>query len=435
MTTAKKLFAVLEFYAFESSLHGVKYIGNSKYSKIVRIFWLFVFIFSMAGFTYYASQVYNKWFIDPDIVITTKLQNVREIPFPAFTVCPLRKLRKEFLNFEQIKANKMSLTTEERKYLEGLLQLQVENYNWPNFDEFIVNATLESSKIIDMVKTTSYDINEALFKCFDRELIPADCNEKYQKVLTSEGYCFTYNSQDYHAIFNENVLHEDFDGYKNEKFSNWNPTHRYPTTSVDEYPVRILGTSNGFDVALVVDVNDNNISGEIRLAFHLPNEIVGSVSKVKYLNYNDDNQLVLNVREQRVDENLRRYRPEKRQCYFDNERKLQFYRQYTKDNCFNECLINYTLNTCGCVKFSMLRRKDTQICNVTKLQCYLNALSDWPNNDEASATSEFPCNCLPPCNAIYYDLLRLDVFDTYESYTRLNFKNTSKYITSVSSRN
>jgi acid-sensing ion channel, other len=50
---------------------------------------------------------------------------------------------------------------------------------------------------------------------------------------------------------------------------------------------------------------------------------------------------------------LRHYLPDKRQCYFNNERKLQLYSVYTQGNCELECLANYTLERCGCLKFSM----------------------------------------------------------------------------------
>lgn len=52
-------------------------------------------------------------------------------------------------------------------------------------------------------------------------------------------------------------------------------------------------------------------------------------------------------------EGLEDYDPNIRQCYFDSERKLRFYRNYTQTNCEVECLTNHTLAQCGCVKFSM----------------------------------------------------------------------------------
>lgn len=41
--------------------------------------------------------------------------------------------------------------------------------------------------------------------------------------------------------------------------------------------------------------------------------------------------------------------PDKRGCYYGNERQLQFFRYYTRRNCDVECETNVTLVTCGCV--------------------------------------------------------------------------------------
>lgn len=52
-------------------------------------------------------------------------------------------------------------------------------------------------------------------------------------------------------------------------------------------------------------------------------------------------------------EGLRSYSPDVRQCFFDSERILKYYRIYTQQNCELECLSNFTLSKCGCVEFAM----------------------------------------------------------------------------------
>lgn len=58
-------------------------------------------------------------------------------------------------------------------------------------------------------------------------------------------------------------------------------------------------------------------------------------------------------------ENIRNYNPEVRGCYYTTEKKLQFFKLYTKKNCETECLANYTLAVCECVKFSMPSEQKT----------------------------------------------------------------------------
>lgn len=47
------------------------------------------------------------------------------------------------------------------------------------------------------------------------------------------------------------------------------------------------------------------------------------------------------------------YEPEKRDCFFSDERYLRYFTYYTAKNCQLECLTNATLRKCGCVSFYM----------------------------------------------------------------------------------
>lgn len=55
----------------------------------------------------------------------------------------------------------------------------------------------------------------------------------------------------------------------------------------------------------------------------------------------------------RTSKRLRGYAPAVRQCYFEAERPLRFYRAYAQRNCELECVANGTLRRCGCVLFDM----------------------------------------------------------------------------------
>lgn len=95
----------------------------------------------------------------------------------------------------------------------------------------------------------------------------------------------------------------------------------------------------------------------------------------------------------------------RRQCFFNSERKLRYLRTYTQRNCELECLANFTLAVCGCVRFSMPHGSDTPICGIAKVNCY-----NWAENDLLEDTDEVEsstkigsCNCLPACTSISYD--------------------------------
>lgn len=54
-----------------------------------------------------------------------------------------------------------------------------------------------------------------------------------------------------------------------------------------------------------------------------------------------------------TDEKLIEYHYNERQCFFNSERALQFFRHYNQRNCELECLANFTESECGCVPFFM----------------------------------------------------------------------------------
>lgn len=104
----------------------------------------------------------------------------------------------------------------------------------------------------------------------------------------------------------------------------------------------------------------NTISGE----FLFKNFINGHLCKLFYLLYSLYSiiisvplleEVLISVKPNMIttSENLRHYTPWDRQCYFSDERQLRFFKIYTQRNCELECLSNFTLSQCGCVKFSL----------------------------------------------------------------------------------
>lgn len=53
-----------------------------------------------------------------------------------------------------------------------------------------------------------------------------------------------------------------------------------------------------------------------------------------------------------TDETVKVWSPQKRGCYFENERYLRYFRIYTKNNCERECDANNTYDICGCAQLS-----------------------------------------------------------------------------------
>lgn len=50
----------------------------------------------------------------------------------------------------------------------------------------------------------------------------------------------------------------------------------------------------------------------------------------------------------RASSKINKWAPKIRQCYFQHEKSLKFFKIYTTRNCEAECRANRTLNKCGC---------------------------------------------------------------------------------------
>lgn len=83
--------------------------------------------------------------------------------------------------------------------------------------------------------------------------------------------------------------------------------------------------------------------GEIRQAFARPIEVEIGRKVIVYI----EPKVIT------ASPDVRKYNPYLRRCYFNSERKLKFFKVYTRSNCEHECLADFVKKECGCVKFVM----------------------------------------------------------------------------------
>ncbi|PSN34583.1 hypothetical protein C0J52_26311 [Blattella germanica] len=92
---------VFHDFCEQTSLHGLKFVGNTTTNWLQRLFWTIAFILAILAASYYINQVYIKWKLSPVIVsIGAKITPMIEVPFPAVTICTMNEARKS--NAEKI---------------------------------------------------------------------------------------------------------------------------------------------------------------------------------------------------------------------------------------------------------------------------------------------------------------------------------------------
>lgn len=72
-----------------------------------------------------------------------------------------------------------------------------------------------------------------------------------------------------------------------------------------------------------------------------------------------------------TDETVKVWSPQKRGCYFENERYLRYFRIYTKNNCERECDTNNTYDMCGCAQLSQPSESPAEVPYVVLMTTWL----------------------------------------------------------------
>jgi amiloride-sensitive sodium channel len=170
----------------------------------------------------------------------------------------------------------------------------------------------------------------------------------------------------------------------NRYSTNWSIENGYTDgAGLSTYPRRALlaGAKNGFSFHLVAFSKDldylckNSYQG-YKVSVHPPTSL--PIPSQDYFRVPLDQSVVAKIQPVMINtsDSVRAYSKQRRRCYFQSERHLQYFKIYSSVNCDIECLANYTLDICDCVNFYMPRDNTTSICGTEKLECMRDAESN-----------------------------------------------------------
>lgn len=72
-------------------------------------------------------------------------------------------------------------------------------------------------------------------------------------------------------------------------------------------------------------------------------------------------------------------------------------------------MMNFTMQTLNCTKFSMPRTDDMDVCDIKFSETYRMIMDNWPESYylyffKFHKLQDFPCNCLEPCSKIKHSI-------------------------------
>lgn len=196
-------------FTSNSTVHGVKYLGERRRHWSERAFWIIAFLISVTGCSVLIVKIYNKWQLSPVIVsFAEKSTPVWQIPFPAITICPETKVTSDQLIFtagyktivRTTPGEAYNLTSDELRRLEALAQICDPHL----FSDHNLTSGLTLDEIVPTLQEISPELNQTMMFCRWRNEM-TNCNEMFTEIITEEGACHTFNMLDRSELFKEDA--------------------------------------------------------------------------------------------------------------------------------------------------------------------------------------------------------------------------------------
>lgn len=89
---------------------------------------------------------------------------------------------------------------------------------------------------------------------------------------------------------------------------------------------------------------------------HSPNEFLTQPSNHFYQRFYTSRDITITPEITLIADELKFWPAKKRNCLLAGEKKLKYFRIYTRNNCEDECLSKAVHETCGCVPFHLIRK-------------------------------------------------------------------------------
>uniref|UniRef100_A0A182U161 Uncharacterized protein n=1 Tax=Anopheles melas TaxID=34690 RepID=A0A182U161_9DIPT len=258
----------------------------------------------------------------------------------AITICPETKVPANKLNFtaemnallEDYHDNNATSDRESIDQLKAVAQLCNIIFHSDNKLLQYVNGTEDD--VVGMLKNLSLSRHGTLGLCqYSNQYML--CAEHLKETLTEEGFCYTFNMMPDDEIFRKSSLHTEY-----TYTESWLPFSD-PVTLAPLY-ARGAGLHAGLLVYLKQAKEDvDYMCTGYKLMIHDPAEYPQVSMRNMRIPFGHEISIALKPQMMITSQSAADFSWEKRQCFFNNERYLRYFKIYNQDNCELECLTNF----------------------------------------------------------------------------------------------
>ncbi|XP_057370230.1 pickpocket protein 28-like [Daphnia carinata] len=403
---------ILQHFCESSSIHGLKHVYEDGSLMFERVVWILVFLSGVCFSSYFCWQVWQKWEQSPVLTsVETQLYPLKNVPFPAVTICNVNKISESKL-YEVILANPKFKNVSYTKLQSTLrfmtkLDRAFDEYN----DEENQEKLLEMSQLYQARNISASDLFEILKKaapaCSDMMLdckwleSPEPCMEYFSFLPTDDGMCCTFNG----AKYLDSMLGIE---------ANSNETRE---------PLRVNGNGYRMGLTLVIDAKLRDfsvINGKFdgfKVLVHSPEEFPDVADRGFVLGLGTETFVGVKVTTSFYTEEVaKEVSPKKRQCLMEGEKNLKYFEYYSRSACHIECDTLLMQERCQCRPYFFKGDNETSFCEMQAYKCIAKVFEEIRLNDDDV------CDCLPPCSDTWYE-----PEISYASFPGRGFNRTSTY--------
>lgn len=207
---------------------------------------------------------------------------------------------------------------------------------------------------------SSFNGGRSLFR-FQHLEFGRHLHRKVEIVLFHYSDIFSKNEWEFRRIYFFSMAPEMLTIVDRPNISDWSLENGYiDVANKSSYPIHVYSSQK--HVELLFDLRAEDIDVEyicktlvpgFKIFLHTPGDVLKSSDVSIRVPFSEEVHISITPRMITTAKGLRKYEPSQRQCYFNSERHLRFFKFYSPENCETECLANYTVQECRCVKFSM----------------------------------------------------------------------------------
>lgn len=192
-------------------------------------------------------------------------------------------------------------------------------------------------------------INESKVFTQQQDIIAFD--KYFHPIITDEGLCYSSNMLNENDLYTEAMTPDLRLPKGTQESTNWTIRGYENTRDPNVYPRRVFGSgiSAGVQISLFtrlkeIDYACKQETNGYKLILHPPDELPRTSLHYHLIQLGAESHISVQPRVMSTTDNLRKYDPLKRQCYFEDDKKLKYFKHHNMAHCKMECFTGKILS-------------------------------------------------------------------------------------------